>query len=445
MGNLPGEGPDKSEKGRAFCAFESVLFRYGLCFILFSGRWTFVIDVKNLSKTFKLYSSPAKKLEEIFTRKKCHTLHHALSNLTFRVEDGESLGIIGPNGAGKSTLLKILNGVIMQDSGSFRVSGNVTGLLELGTGFNPEMTGLENIYMNGLLIGMDREYLKKKVDEIIDFSELGNFINEPLKIYSSGMVMRLAFSIAINAEPSCFLIDEALSVGDAHFQQKCMKRIRKFRERGGSIIFVSHDINAVKVLCDKAILLHHGKALEYGDPEKVINSYNFILAKMNDNNDQIKVSSGETGEVSYGSREVFIEKATIKGMDSGSDILTSGETALLDIYIRAENDISELTVGFGIRDRYGQDIFGTNTYHHGISISCRSGVKYLCRWEIPLNIAPGKYTIIAALHTQDTHVENCYHWDDHICDFEVAGYRGASFIGIARLEPQVLFQERNEG
>lgn len=400
-----------------------------------------MIEVRELRKTFKLYSSPTQRLKELIRGKRYHTLHHALQDVTFRVEDGETLGIIGPNGAGKSTLLKILNGVILPDSGSFSVSGKVTGLLELGTGFNSEMTGLENIYMNGLLIGMEKKYIDDHLEEIISFSELGNFINEPLKIYSSGMVMRLAFSIAINAEPSCFLVDEALSVGDAHFQQKCMQRIKSFREKGGSIIFVSHDINAVKILCDKAILLNQGKVLEYGDPEKVVNSYNFLLAKMNDEENRVGFSnSGREGN-SYGSMEAIIEDVNICGINSGSKIISSGERTKLDIIFHAREDLDNITVGFGIRDRFGQDIYGTNTYHLNKNLNCKAGTTYCCSYEFDMDIAPGKYTVNTSLHTDDTHLDNCYNWVDDICNFEVAGIRGPVFIGLAKLKPIVNISE----
>ncbi len=232
-------------------------------------------------------------MKEIVTRKKYHTDFQALNDVSFAVADGETLGIVGQNGAGKSTLLKILTGILLPDSGTISIDGKITGLLELGTGFNAEMTGIENIYMNGTLLGMSREEIDRKKDTVIAFTELGDFIYEQLKTYSSGMVMRLAFAIAIHADPRCFVVDEALSVGDAHFQQKCMKRIKEFRKSGGSIIFVSHDMNAVKMLCDKAILLNHGAIVEEGSPETVVNSYNFMISKLNDRENKMTVSTKE--------------------------------------------------------------------------------------------------------------------------------------------------------
>ncbi|NLE00520.1 MAG: ABC transporter ATP-binding protein, partial [Fibrobacter sp.] len=232
-----------------------------------------MIRVSGISKRFKIFPSPACRLKERIFNRSYHHEYLALSNITFEVNPGETMGIIGENGAGKSTLLKILSGVLLPDTGFVELSGKITGLLELGTGFNYELTGLENVFMNGTFLGMTNEEIEFKKNTIINFAELGVFINEPLKTYSSGMIMRLAFAIAIHADPECFLVDEALSVGDAYFQQKCMRKIQEFKEGGGSIIFVSHDLDAVKVLCDKAIRLKHGKIEKIGSPKEVVDSY----------------------------------------------------------------------------------------------------------------------------------------------------------------------------
>jgi len=394
-----------------------------------------MIIVKSLYKTFKLYKSPSERLKEIIFRKQYYREYQALKNISFQVNNGETLGIIGPNGAGKSTLLKILTGILLPDKGEIHIDGKITGLLELGTGFNAEMTGLQNIYMNGTLLGMSREEIDAKKEAIIAFSELGDFINEPLKTYSSGMVMRLAFSIAIHAEPKCFVVDEALAVGDAHFQQKCINKIKEFRQKGGSIIFVSHDMNAVKMLCDKAILLHQGEIIEEGDPEKVVNSYNFLIAKLNDTKNVMELKNPE--KHSYGTFEAEIVEVTIKGQLSGSDVLSAGEQAVISVKVHAHKDIDNATVGILIRDKFGQDIFGTNTFHLKYPLFLKANQSYIINFKMPMNIGPGKYTITAAIHTEDTHVHRCFHWEDCACSFEVAGILGNFFSGIARLEPEV--------
>lgn len=237
-----------------------------------------MIAVDQISKRFKLYRAPSDRLKEILFRRSFHKDFHAVSDVSFTVNAGETLGIIGENGAGKSTLLKLLTGVLIPDTGQIHINGKITGLLELGTGFNPEFSGIDNIIHNATYLGLSRREINGRLDRIVEFTELGDFIHEPIKTYSSGMVMRLAFSTAIHADPTAFVVDEALSVGDAYFQQKCMEKIREFKANGGSIVFVSHDMNAVKVLCDKALLLDHGRVAEEGQPENVINAYNFLIA-----------------------------------------------------------------------------------------------------------------------------------------------------------------------
>ncbi len=400
-----------------------------------------MIQVEGISKKFKLYRTPADRLKELIFRKKYHKDFWALDNVSFKVDDGQAMGIIGQNGSGKSTMLKILTGIYLPDSGSISINGKITGLLELGTGFNPEMTGIENIYMNGLLLGMSREEIDGKKDAIIEFTELGEFIYEPIKTYSSGMTMRLAFSIAIHADPRCFVVDEALSVGDAHFQHKCMDRIRAFRKNGGSIIFVSHDLNAVKMLCDKAILLNQGVIMEEGDPESVVNSYNFIISKLGDAMDSmIKKVDGES---SFGTFEAQISTIELTGENSNSNIISSGENATIAVEIDAHENLKDVTVGIAIRDKFGQEIFGTNTHHHRKNFDLEKGKKYICRYLVEMNIAPGKYTVTAALHVGDSHLDHCIHWKDKFIDFEVAGIYGNVFIGVCRLKPEISVEVRN--
>ncbi len=397
-----------------------------------------MIRVEGLTKVFKIYPAPSARLKEILLRRSFHTVHTALDSVSFSVEDGQTLGIIGPNGAGKSTLLKLLSGILLPDRGLISISGKVTGLLELGTGFNPEMTGRQNIFMNGLLLGMDKDEIRSREKAIVAFTELENFIDNPLKTFSSGMVMRLAFAIAYHAEPSCFLVDEALSVGDAHFQQKCMKAIRKFKEGGGSIVFVSHDLNAVKLLCEKSILLWEGRIVEEGDPEKTANSYNFLLSRAEEESPGWDgVLKRDSSATDYGSMEVRITDVRVAGEVSGSPVVRSGERTAIDVFFTAFEKRDDVTVGIIIRDRFGQDIFGTNTLHSGISFPCEKDCRYRCRFLMSMNLAPGKYSISAALHTEDVHYYDCFNWKDRAADFEVAGIAGNFFIGLVRLEPDV--------
>lgn len=393
-----------------------------------------MIDVQGITKHFRFYAKPSDRLREILTRRPRHHSHKALDGISFRVASGETLGILGRNGAGKSTLLKILTGVLLPDSGEFHIEGRITGLLELGTGFDSNLTGAQNILANGLLLGMTRQEIAARRQLIIDFSELGSFIDEPLRTYSSGMVMRLAFAIGIHADPSCFVIDEALSVGDAHFQQKCMRRIREFRAQGGSIIFVSHDLNAVKMLCDKVIVLEGGRAVFTGEPEAGANHYNRLLAEETDLDGQA------LQQARYGSGEVTVEACTLVGNDSGGTALSSGETAEILVDLQAHRDLDDITLGLMIRDRFGQDIFGTNTWYLGQPLAMRAGERRRCRLALDVWLAPGKYTLTLALHEGSDHTRRCYQWCDNLVRFDVAGIRGPTFGGICRLPLNCTFE-----
>ena len=400
-----------------------------------------MIEVKGLYKTFKLYHSPAERLKEIVLRKEYHRKFHALQDVIFEVNAGETLGIIGQNGAGKSTLLKVLTGILLPDSGTIRVDGKITGLLELGTGFNSEFTGLQNIYLNGTLLGMSRGDINQKLDGIIEFAELGDFISEPLKTYSSGMAMRLAFSVAIHADPKAFVVDEALSVGDAYFQQKCMKKIRQFKEQGGSIVFVSHDMNSVKVLCDKALLLDHGKVVEDGDPDKVVNGYNLLLARKAAGKEFV-VEGGAIQGQAYGNFQVEILRVEmLNGGDMESHVFVSGEPCSIAVILKANEDIEDVTVGILIRDRFGQDIFGTNTYHLKLPLEMSRGAMCKMKFCIDeLNLGSGKYTLTVAAHRDDVHLNGCYHWIDLVKSFEVLGSKDFAFVGLNRLKTQVQME-----
>ena len=394
-----------------------------------------MILVDNISKTFRLYRKPSDRLKELFFRTCRHKAFKAVDNVSFQVDPGQTLGIIGRNGAGKSTILKLLTGVLIPDSGHVGISGKITGLLELGTGFNPEFSGLDNIVHNATYLGLSRQEIDARMDRITAFTELGDFINEPIKTYSSGMVMRLAFSVAIHADPAVFVVDEALSVGDAYFQQKCMRKIRAFKENGGAIVFVSHDMNAVKVLCDRAILLEHGKVVFQGDPNDTINQYNFLLARHGGGADiQFLEEEEQRG---YGNRKAEIQNAVMEDEHgTPADILISGRPAGISIRIKANQDVADLTLGIAIRDRFGQDIFGTNTFHLNLHLSLKKGQTITARFSFKeFNLGTGKYALTAALHTGADHVEQCIHWKDGCAVFEVVTMAKEFFTGLARLVP----------
>ena len=397
-----------------------------------------MISVSNISKTFKLYQKPADRLKEIILRRCYHKEFQALKNVNFEVPEGETLGIVGQNGAGKSTILKVLTGILMPDTGSVHVTGRITGLLELGTGFNAEFSGMDNIFHNATYLGLSRREIEERLDKIIEFTELKDFIHEPIKTYSSGMVMRLAFSTAIHAIPKAFVVDEALAVGDAYFQQKCMKKIREFKAQGGSIVFVSHDMNAVKVLCDRAMLLDYGTVMEEGEPDQVISTYNFLLARKA-KGEELRVDDEPDVGKAYGNFKVEMTCVNIFNENrQESEVFISGEKCVVEIGLKANEAMDGITVGILIRDRFGQDIFGTNTYHQRIPIGLKEGQNCLVKYIIDeLNLGPGKYTLTVAAHREDTHLHECFQWVDVIKSFEVVGSKDCPFIGLSKLKPYI--------
>lgn len=398
-----------------------------------------VLEVKNVSKIYKIYDNNFNRLKEVFSQKKYHKEFISNKDISFDLYEGETLGIIGLNGAGKSTILKQIAGVIESTSGKILRYGRVTALLELGTGFNSQLTGYENIFLNGTLIGMTRKECEKKVSDIIAFSELGDYIYEPIKTYSSGMRMRLAFSIAIYSEPKILIVDEALSVGDAHFTHKCTKALKDRKQKNMSIIYVSHSLNSLKLLCDRMILLNKGEIIEEGSPEKVINKYNFLISKLNDSKEKILINNIENN--SFGNFDAEIISTKIVGKESKSNIIKSGENTDLLIEIKSRIFIKNITVGIRIKDKFGQDIFGTNTFHHNMSVNFLENSLYLCSFSIPMNLGIGKYIVSVALHSGKSHNENCMHFIENACTFEINSVKGFYFIGLCNLPIEFSMKE----
>lgn len=259
-----------------------------------------IIEIKDLCKVYKLYNKPGDRIKEsLFPKafKGKSTDFYALNGVSFGIKRGETVGIIGKNGSGKSTLLKILTGVISESSGEKRITGNISALLELGAGFNPEYTGIENIYLNGTIMGISKEEMKEKIDDIIAFAEIGEFINHPVKSYSSGMFVRLAFAVAINVDPDILIVDEALAVGDYRFQAKCYNKFEELKEKGKTILFVTHDVDAVRRFCSRALWIDSGKLIMDGNVNEVTSKYmefivgsdpNVNLEKIEEENTEIQ-------------------------------------------------------------------------------------------------------------------------------------------------------------
>ena len=337
------------------------------------------ISVKNLTKIYKLYDKPIDRLKETLsiTKKKYHREHYALRDISFDVKEGESVGIIGTNGSGKSTILKIITGVLNQTSGELQVKGKISALLELGAGFNLEYTGMENIYLNGTMMGYTKEEIENKLDNIINFADIGEFINQPVKTYSSGMFVRLAFAVAINIDPEILIVDEALSVGDVFFQAKCYKKFQEFRVMGKTIIFVSHDLKSVSKYCDKVILLNKGIFIEEGNPKKVIDTYKKILVNQFDKeikNEKEKEKNVESkvlwkskmnlnsNKLEYGNKDAeIIDFGILDENNILTNTVNKNESFRIKMKVRFNKKIQEPIFAFTIKDIKGNEITGTNT------------------------------------------------------------------------------------
>jgi len=417
-----------------------------------------IIRIRKLEKAFRIYARPADRLIEALGGGTRHRRHMALRGVSLDLHRGQAVGIVGANGAGKSTLLKIITGVLEPDAGEVMIAGRVAGLLELGTGFDTEASGRENIRINGHLIGMTAQEIDAATPQIIEFSELGQFIDAPMKNYSSGMQMRLGFSIAFHSSPAAFMVDEALSVGDVRFQQKCMQQIRDFKSRGGALIFVSHDLNAIRLLCDRTIVLSGGQAVFDGPSDTAIQMYYRTLAG-DQTIDQSEEHIGNTNI--YGKQQVRIERLQWRDENRQIDIplaakkkelihvnrsplivVSSGEVIQLEIDLSSDIEIDS-SVGVLIRDRFGQDMFGVNTGMLGHRLELLAGASATVRFQMTLDLSPGVYTMTVAAHTNTSHLENCQHWWDDAIEFEVAGYHGDPFSGVCRLPCQVTSERRS--
>ena len=345
------------------------------------------IDVRNITKLYKLYDKPSDRFKESLgiTKKVKYREHYALRNLSFTVRKGECVGIIGTNGAGKSTILKIITGVLNQTQGEVVINGRISALLELGAGFNSEYSGLENVYLNGSMIGFSREEIAAKLDDILAFADIGDFIHQPVKTYSSGMFVRLAFAVAININPEILIVDEALSVGDVFFQAKCFHKFEEFKEQGKTIVFVSHDLGSVNKYCDRVVLLESGRKRAEGQPKEMIDLYKKLMANQDDRKDELNhedtpqetVNNKETNWRSrmtenpqcsvYGDGSAdIIDYAIVDESGNLTNIVSKGDKFSVKMKVKFNRDIVDPIFAVTIRDRQGTEICGTNTMYEDI-------------------------------------------------------------------------------
>jgi len=399
------------------------------------------ITVTNLGKAYRQYPTRWARLAEwVLPGKKLrHTLKWVMQDVSFTVNPGEAVGIIGINGAGKSTLLKMITGTTQPTTGSVHITGRVAALLELGMGFHPDFTGRQNAFMAGQLLGYSVEEIARLMPEIEAFAEIGDYIDQPVRVYSSGMQMRLAFSVATAHRPDVLIVDEALSVGDAYFQHKSFDRIREFRKLGTTLLIVSHDKGAIQGICDRAILLNAGKLAMEGEPEAVMDYYNAMLA--DHQNQEVKQEVREDGKVQTisGTGEVTLtDVALLNSAGQQIEMVAVGQAVSLRLTTACNAQVQELVVGYMIKDRLGQPVFGTNTYHHKRKLENLRGDEAIeLNFDFNANLGPGTYSVSIALHADDTHVAKNYEWRDRALVFNMINIDKEEFVGVAWIPPVV--------
>ena len=365
------------------------------------------IELTGVSKSFRLYRDVNYTLKEriINFRKRGYDLFWALKGVDLTVFKGETLGIIGPNGSGKSTLLRLMTRIMSPNEGKICTHGTIAALLELGAGFHPDLTGRENIFLNASILGFKRRELMGLIDDIIDFSELGPFIDNQVKNYSSGMYVRLGFSIAINLNPDILLIDEVLAVGDEAFQTKCLNRIARMQQEGKTIVLVTHEANIAASICDRVLWLEKGEEKMLGDPREVTELYHEAM--------RMRPEGSE-----FGTREIIIHKVKIlNGSGEEAVEFETGEPMTVRIHYEATKPIPDPVVGFGFYDQMGFMVYGTNTRLRGVDITQVQGRGRMDFHISSLAMLDGRYYVSVAAHTRDGMVN--YHWLDKLFYFDV--------------------------
>jgi lipopolysaccharide transport system ATP-binding protein len=399
------------------------------------------ITVTNVAKAYKRYPTRWSRLVEWMApfAGPRHELTWVLKDIHFTVEPGEAVGIVGINGAGKSTLLKIIAGTTQPTTGSVHVNGRLAALLELGMGFDPEFTGRQNVYMAGQIMGFTVAELDRMMPEIEAFAEIGEYIDQPVRVYSSGMQMRLAFSVATARRPGILIVDEALSVGDAYFQHKSFDRIREFRKQGTTLLIVSHDKLAIQSLCDRAILLENGSVIRDGNPEEVMDFYNAIIAEKENATVEVKRLEDGRAQTSSGTGEAAVEDiALIDASGRPVECIDVGAPVTLRVVVRVYRDIDRLVFGYGIKDRLGQVMYGTNTHLRDQALSgVSAGATVVYEVAFPANLGPGSYSVQTALCSTDTHLVDNYEWRDLALVFNVVNISKTHFAGCAWIDPEI--------
>ena len=439
------------------------------------------ITVDHVSKLYKLYDKPSDRFKEAMglTKKKLYREHYALRDVSFNVKRGESIGIIGTNGSGKSTMLKIITGVLNPTEGQVNVNGRISALLELGAGFNMEYSGIENVYLNGTMNGFSREEIDARMDEILRFADIGDFVNQPVKTYSSGMFVRLAFAVAINIEPEILIVDEALSVGDVFFQAKCFRKFEEFREMGKTLLMVSHDLSSISKYSDKVILLNQGTKVDEGEPKYIVDLYKRFLvhqegdpeAEKKQKEEAAKASPEEQEAAKKAAEEQKEQEVAGLALEAGSgfrmnpNVLEYGEkraeitgVAIYDenglctntlekgtrfriaMQVKFHEEVQEPICAYTIKDARGTEITGTNTMYEQSNIKPKKpGDVITVTFEQELNLQGGEYLLsfgCTGYRDADFHV---YHRLYDACSLTVVSTKNT--VGFFDMNSKVTIEE----
>ena len=392
-----------------------------------------MVLVQNVSKLYRLYKHPSDRIREVlpFRSRKLHTDFWALRDITFQLEKGETLGLVGPNGCGKSTLLQIVSGILQPTTGRVVTRGRIAALLELGAGFNPEFTGRENVFLNGEIMGLSRAEIARALPSIEAFAEIGEFIDRPVKEYSSGMYVRLAFATAIHVDPEILIVDEALAVGDAVFANRCVRKFEELRARRITVLFVSHDLGLVKQLSDRAILLLNGRVEADGEPKHVINRYIGMVLERQQSPER-KGELPASHRHGDGTSEILSVELLNRHLQRTTTV-PGGEPVTVRVRLRFHRAKDDPMVGILIRNRIGMDIYGTNTRLEHVELgNFHPGDILEIDFRFECWLTPQQYTLTAASQDSDG---SSHDWLDDVITFDVADARVAA--GVANLRAKV--------
>ena len=399
-----------------------------------------VLKVSSLGKAYRTYRSEWRRVLSWFGVTVVPAAEHwGLRDVSFSVAPGEAVGIVGQNGAGKSTLLKLVTGTLRGTEGDVQVHGRIAAILELGMGFNPEFTGRQNVYHAAGLMGFSPDAIEQAMPDMETFAEIGEYFDQPVRTYSSGMQMRVAFSVATAFRPDVLIVDEALSVGDSYFQHKSFARIRQFKELGTALLFVTHGMSDVRTLCDRVILLDKGRILRDGSPDEVVDYYNALIAEKENAKLSVEQRRQKNGWVltKSGTGEATLADFRLSDADSHQEVqsVRVGQRLVLAATVNIHADIPSLVLGYMLRDRQGHVVWGTNTWHtRQVLENLEMGQVVEFKLSFTCTLGPGSYSFSPALVSTDTHLVNNYEWADNALVFDVLNADKSTFIGSSWLD-----------